>query len=211
MAIFHLFPLLPFELRALIWKLTVEPRTVTVVILHRHANGASSGPPGTFPEGRTGPGPVCVLSHVGAVDGPSLPGSAGPTAVPASISPEGTAERRRCCVWLNLDIATVFVAPCSPLDDFRPIAPLIKRVWVARSLIDVQWYYPARCDATLTAFVNECEIDIVCEDEVGAEAWVAWLREVRGGSLGDLARNLPIQITIEGRGPVDIDSDYWTA
>ncbi|KAL4962978.1 2EXR domain-containing protein [Aspergillus stella-maris] len=35
---FHLFPLLPFELRCLIWDLSMEPRTVDVRILPEHGS-----------------------------------------------------------------------------------------------------------------------------------------------------------------------------
>ncbi|KAK3947233.1 hypothetical protein QBC32DRAFT_365921 [Pseudoneurospora amorphoporcata] len=40
---FHLFPFLPWELRALIWKLTVEPRTVHVHAKRYLLNGAKWG------------------------------------------------------------------------------------------------------------------------------------------------------------------------
>ncbi|KAK1774701.1 hypothetical protein QBC45DRAFT_384877 [Copromyces sp. CBS 386.78] len=40
---FHLFPFLPWELRALIWKLTVEPRTVHVHAKRYLLNGARWG------------------------------------------------------------------------------------------------------------------------------------------------------------------------
>ncbi|KAH6854544.1 hypothetical protein B0I37DRAFT_422131 [Chaetomium sp. MPI-CAGE-AT-0009] len=167
MATFHLFPLLPFELRALIWELTVEPRTVKVGVVYRNAIGAAS----TLPKS----GQPATVPHV-----------CSPTRVPptlqvcrearglrlyqqafSEISPAGTAERRLYYVWLNLEIDRVFVEATTRLESLEPVAPLIKR-------LKAMLYFQEVADdhlkfGGLAAFVNAREIDIICLD--GVRAW----------------------------------------
>ena len=44
MTTFHLFPFLPFELRAQIWEMTVEPRTVEVSVVSYTLMDATAPP-----------------------------------------------------------------------------------------------------------------------------------------------------------------------
>ncbi|KAH6627935.1 hypothetical protein F5144DRAFT_577305 [Chaetomium tenue] len=175
---FHLFPCLPFELRARIWELTVEPRTVTVDVVYENAIANTAAPDDTLPEdGKK----TNYVPHVVSY-----------TPVPAAlqacrearglrlyqralseISPVGTAERDRYFVWLNPNIDMVSIEPDTRLETLKPVAPLIRRLTITRECTDSVFYYFE--SSTLAAFVNVREIRVICRDGRGA-----WFRTSHG-------------------------------
>ncbi|KAL2136766.1 hypothetical protein VTI74DRAFT_1807 [Chaetomium olivicolor] len=162
MTTFHPFPRLPFELRARIWELTVEPRTVEVRVLHKRTlvpDGAPSG------EGRIEVRAPCLFSS---------------TPVPAAL--HSCREARNLglyqqafselsiyetrYVWLNLEIDMISIGTCA-FDAFKPVAHLIRRLKFERRYGDEGFYY---FEATnIRSFVNAKEIHVVCPD--GIESW----------------------------------------
>ncbi|KAK4150657.1 hypothetical protein C8A00DRAFT_17858, partial [Chaetomidium leptoderma] len=163
MATFHPFPRLPFELRAQIWKLTVEPRTVEVRILYT-----------TTPLSKTArrrrKGPVNI----------SVPRLASSTPVPATLracreacnlglyqqafSELSPSETRY--VWLNPEIDMISIGTTG-FEAFKPVAHLFKRLRFERNNGDESFYY-FEADK-LRLFVNTKEIHVVCPE--GIEAW----------------------------------------
>ena len=175
---FHLFPCLPLELRARIWELTVEPRTVKVGVVYEDAIANTAAPDDTPPEDSKRPN---YVPHVVSY-----------TPVPAAlqacrearglrlyqralseISPAGTAERDRYYVWLNPDIDMVSVEPNTRFETLKPVAPLIRRLTITRECTDSVFYYFE--SSALTAFVNVREIRVICKDGLGA-----WFRTFHG-------------------------------
>ncbi|KAH6632165.1 hypothetical protein F5144DRAFT_465896, partial [Chaetomium tenue] len=142
MDIFHLFPLFPFELRALIWQFTVQPRTVEVRVDDR------------------GPG---ADRHLHLVS---------PTPVPATIQAcrearnlglyerafsEIDADGRY--VWVDWDMDIISIGT-SYFSYFHPCALLIKRLQFERDNVDEVFYHWEVND--LDAFLNVEEIFVVC-------------------------------------------------
>jgi hypothetical protein len=156
MATFHPFPRLPFELRAWVWRLTVEYRIIDLV--------------------------EPLLGQDTSL-GPRLDGLR--PAVPATLQACREARNMKLyskhtfCgfdqgsyVWINFNI-DIFDIGDSPLsDDFlKPVAPLIRRLMfgreAGRSLQD--FFKFERED--LDVFVNVEEIYIVCDEISGIEPW----------------------------------------
>ncbi|KAL2141281.1 hypothetical protein VTI28DRAFT_2616 [Corynascus sepedonium] len=161
MAAFHPFPRLPFELRARIWELTVEPRTVEVRVYH-------STPPRYRKWPRRGWGRRNTLLS-------SL------TPVPAILqtcrearnlglykkefSRLSTIDQTRY-VWLNLEIDMISIESCR-FDNFKPVARLIRRLrFKGNNGSEAFYYFESR---ELRNFVNAKEIHVVCEDTI--ESW----------------------------------------
>jgi hypothetical protein len=115
MATFHPFPCLPFELRVRIWEATVEPRTVEVRIHHK-----DKIPRLTSPTPVPGPLQTCQESRNLKLYRQKF--SELPQDRPRY---KGAIERRY--VWLNLEIDMVSIKD-TLLDDFWPVAPMIKRL-----------------------------------------------------------------------------------
>lgn len=156
MATFHPFPRLPSELRARIWELTVEPRTVDLRVKHRH----------TIIPGDT-PVPYLVSS----------------TPVPAALQtcqearnqglyqqafseiagPDGAGRRY---VWVNLEIDMVSIGT-SLFANYKPVAPVIQRLKFERENSS-EFFYHSEVQE-LRDFVNVKEIHVVCAD--GMRAW----------------------------------------
>lgn len=167
MATFHPFPYLPFELRARVWELTVEPRTVEVRILADREE-IPPAPPGGGRRRRAKRRRRRLVRL------------ASPTPVPAALqacrearnlglyqqafSELSTAETRY--VWLNLEIDMVSIATCH-FSYFKPVARLIRRLRFERMIgCDSFYYFEAR---EIRSFVNAKEIHVVCID--GIESW----------------------------------------
>lgn len=158
---FHRFPFLPWELRARIWELTVEPRTVEV---HTITYGSEED------------------SETQAEDGEPHRRLVSTTPVPATLHtcrearnlglyqkefsefedvPEGREKRY---VWLNLDIDMIDIGQ-EELKRYRPIAKSIKRLkYRARTFEydDVSW---------LHMFESLAEAHIDCFNEEGLNDW----------------------------------------
>lgn len=194
-ATFHLFPLLPFELRARIWELTVEPRTVEVGVVYENAiTTTTTTTPGTLPEGGSDspkqPKPTYVPHVVSSTPAPAAlhacrEARRGLTTTGprpglyrrcfSEISPPAAAaERGRYYVWLRPEADTVFVRASTRLEALGAVAPLVRRLRIARECTDAVFYYFE--SEALAAFVNVREIWVVCEDGLGA-----WRRTFKEG------------------------------
>ncbi|KAK4249863.1 hypothetical protein C7999DRAFT_39166 [Corynascus novoguineensis] len=106
---FHIFPLLPFELRSWIWKSTVEPRTVEV---------------------RVGGPAICRKAHV-LISLTPVPATLQTCREAPNLNlyeqafSETNTERRY--VWVNWDLDIISIGT-SYFDHFHTAAPLIKRL-----------------------------------------------------------------------------------
>ncbi|KFY07214.1 hypothetical protein V492_07347 [Pseudogymnoascus sp. VKM F-4246] len=138
---------LPFEIRALIWGFTVEPRTVEVrapwkkeirdVLLI--SKTPVPAPLQTCREARNQGLYKQAFSEVGA-------------------------EPRY--VWLNLDIDLISIGK-SALESFEPVGPSIRRIKLQRTNPEDWWNHGEAQE--ISTFVKAEEIHIVCED--GLSCW----------------------------------------
>ncbi|KAI1810269.1 hypothetical protein GGS20DRAFT_568254 [Poronia punctata] len=145
MSSFYPFPRLPFELRAHIWALTVEPRIVEVRILPCKSSGAARlVSPTTVP---------AILQT--CREGRSL-----------GLYKQVFSEITSSYVWLNMDIDMVSIGN-TPFGVFAPVAASIKRLMFRRQNSDDSFYHFEVKE--LRNWVNTEEIRVVCED--GMEAW----------------------------------------
>jgi hypothetical protein len=112
MSTFHPFPLLPFELRAQIWEMTVEPRTVDVRVVHmdwdetRHLR-SSTPVPATLHSCREARNQKLYRK------------------VFSELENHHDVEKRY--VWLNLDIDLVSIGR-SWCSDYEKVAATLKRL-----------------------------------------------------------------------------------
>ncbi|PVI08684.1 hypothetical protein DM02DRAFT_637374 [Periconia macrospinosa] len=154
MVTFHLFPRLPYELRAKIWEFTVEPRTVELEWKHRDPRYYRR------------------------------PFFTSPTPVPAILQVyrearySGLYQMSFCSdvllpskgpryVWVNTEIDIIDIGEF-PFQCFQSIAHLIRRLKFTRKESDEIFFHWEVEDVRL--FVNVKEIHIVCAD--GLAAWV---------------------------------------
>ncbi|KAK4106756.1 hypothetical protein N658DRAFT_491384 [Parathielavia hyrcaniae] len=153
---FHLFPLLPFELRALIWQSTVEPRTVEVRVHYRN--------------------PYYDDPHLHLVSSTPLPATLQACREARNLRlyerafSEVGADGRY--VWVNWDMDISSIGT-SYFSHFHSSAPLIKRLKFERANTDESFYHWEVND--LYAFLNVKEIFVVCAD--GVRAWHAAIEE----------------------------------
>jgi hypothetical protein len=159
MATFHLFTLLPFELRARVWELTVEPRTVEV----RVDEGV------LFDNKRTiefkfywSPTPVPATLHT--CREARKQGLYKKALTANVLISYGRTEDRY--VWLNLDIDMLSIGPPC-LGKWRPVAPIFERLKFERKSPEIPYGYYDFC--RLRHFPNLQEVHIVCTD--GMEHW----------------------------------------
>ncbi|KAL0471508.1 hypothetical protein QR685DRAFT_570292 [Neurospora intermedia] len=143
---FHLFPFLPWELRARIWELTVEPRTVDV-----HATTY-------FPEPNEDPEEVYTrlisFTPVPATlqtcrESRNL-GLYQKVLFEVEVVPEG-GERRY--IWLNFDLDMIDIGWADP-HEFDSIAQFVKRLKLRTELFD------GHMVASFNAFTNLTEARI---------------------------------------------------
>lgn len=195
---FHSFPLLPFELRALIWRSTVEPRTVDVRVNRRGSIWAKD-------------------RHTHLVSS---------TPVPATLQACREARNLRLYerafaeigadgryVWVNWDMDIISIGT-SEFQFFHPSAPLIQRLQFERDNTEDSFYHSEVYD--LDAFLNIKEIFIVCVD--GLTGWHGAIEEhgfIRrcGGEnvyLIDLEAGGRILNTTEADAMMDqVMTEYW--
>ncbi|KAL2138564.1 hypothetical protein VTI28DRAFT_6601 [Corynascus sepedonium] len=169
MTAFHLFPLLPFELRGRIWRLTVEPRIVEVRVVYRPGDRTADGrraigrlvsptrPPAivqTCREARNEMGLYeRAMSEVAAREGDD----------PAKY------------VWLNWDADTVSLGDDTGLAALAPVASSVRRLRFERDNSDETFYHFESCD--LRAFSRVRQITVICGGEGGIWAWHGALRD----------------------------------
>jgi hypothetical protein len=154
---FHSFLLFPFELRALIWQSTVQPRTVEVRVDHlssymnQHAHLVSSTPvPATLQ--------VCrEARNLGLYK---------------RAFSDISADARY--VWVNRGIDIISIGT-SYFHYFDPYAPLIKRFQFERDNTDHFFYHVEARD--LEAFLNVEETFLVCADRYMMESWYGVLED----------------------------------
>ena len=148
---FHSFPLFPFELRALIWRSTVLPRTVEVRVDHRgsspnwHAHLVSSTPvPATLQACRE-------ARNLGLYE---------------RAFSELDADGRYA--WVNWDMDIISIGK-NHSSYFHPCAPLIKRLQFERDNTDDSFFHFEV--GTMDVFLNVKEIFIVCPDRAMMTGW----------------------------------------
>ncbi|OTB01630.1 hypothetical protein M426DRAFT_265732 [Hypoxylon sp. CI-4A] len=156
MSTFHLFPLLPIELRISIWAFAVEPRVVEVRVVPERK---------TKVQRLISPTPVpAILQACQEARNLGLYKQEFSELTDTVANAAAGAERRY--VWLNLDIDMVSIGNCH-LDYFVPIALSVKRLKLVRENSDEGFYYFE--SHRLREWKNTEEILVVCTD--GMEAW----------------------------------------
>lgn len=145
MATFTTFNNLPFEIRARIWELTVEPRTVEVHLLWKDFDPRLVS---TTPM----PAPLQACREARNMG-----------LYKRAFSEIGTADRY---VWLNLDIDMVSIGTV-PFLVLERVAPMIKRLKFERKNQDEYWWYFE--SGGIEDFVNAEEIHVICAD--GFKKW----------------------------------------
>ncbi|KAG7287398.1 hypothetical protein NEMBOFW57_006909 [Staphylotrichum longicolle] len=186
-ATFHPFSRLPFELRARIWELTVEPRIVEVRVVH-HEPVTLAKP--------TGPDASSTTAKRTQKRLPPVRHLRSPTPAPAQLQtcrearehlsshpfsgyrkafseiattpydgfdpvPEDdpSGERDRY-VWLNFDVDVVSIGE-TELRDFRAVARQVRRLRLVRSL-DNEFFSYTESELIGSLFTNLAEIYLVC-------------------------------------------------
>lgn len=143
------FNSLPFEIRALIWKLTVEPRTVEVEL--------------DIWDQRTGKRTLRLLSSTPVPAPLHVCHEARNMALYKQAFSELGVERRY--VWLNFDIDIVSIGD-DDLTHYKQVAPMIERLKFERDN-EEYWCY---CESEeMRNFVNVKEIHVVCHN--GFDNW----------------------------------------
>lgn len=188
MTTFHPFRLLPFELRARIWELTLEPRTVEVRLLHKDTVVLSDG---DRPSDRRlfSPTPVpatlqaCqearnqglyqqAFYELAAVRSRSGFSVRGTPVLQACQEARNQGEQavwddgERRYVWVNLEVDMISIGKTA-LEKFKSVAPMIKRLKFERENSENFFYYWE--SKKLRNFVNVEEVHVVC-----ADGWRAW-------------------------------------
>jgi hypothetical protein len=146
MSTFHPFARLPYELRAQIWEMTVEPRVVDVRIMQLEQEPyrrlVSPTPvPATLQSCKEARDHGLYKRTFSELDGPS--------------------QNERRYVWLNLGIDLVNTGTC-PFWHFRAVAAQIKRLKFEREYL-AKSFFPRECKE-LRTFLNAEEIHVVCMD-----------------------------------------------
>lgn len=149
MSTFHPFLRLPFELRAQIWEMTVEPRTVTVYV--KPFTGLRSGPRRLF--SRT---PVPATLH-------SCQEARKHNLYEKKFSDLGDRkENERRYVWMNLDIDMIDINGCD-FRHYKTVAPTIRRL---KFSAENEPPFTHADGKNMAFFVNVREIHVVCCDGI---------------------------------------------
>ncbi|KAH4065776.1 hypothetical protein HBH98_108680 [Parastagonospora nodorum] len=147
MSTFHPFPRLPFELRAQIWEMTVEPRTVTVYV--KTSNGFRSGAwrlvtptpvPATLHSCREARNHGLYQKKFGELQDRTQYGDR--------------------YVWVNLDIDMIDILDCQ-FRYYKTVAPTIRRLKFEARNEEPFTHADSR---DMVFFVNVQEIRVVCSD-----------------------------------------------
>ncbi|OBT60677.1 hypothetical protein VE03_09874 [Pseudogymnoascus sp. 23342-1-I1] len=145
---------LPFEIRALIWRATVEPRTVEVRVLFWEARKL---PHLTTATPVPAPLQTCREARNLGLYKKTF------SELESAACDGGGAERRY--VWVNLEIDVVSIGP-TDFFRFAAVAPSVRRLKFERE-VGLSFYAWEIDD--LCGFVNVEEVYIVCTD--GMEMW----------------------------------------
>ncbi|KAF2809811.1 uncharacterized protein BDZ99DRAFT_36873 [Mytilinidion resinicola] len=153
MATFHPFPRLPVELRARIWEMTVEPRTVEIRLAH-------AAQPSICHLFSSTPVPATLQAcHEARTHGLYQQAF---SEIYYQVPSDGAEWRY---VWLNLDIDMISIGQTS-FFVFKSVAPTIKRLKFERENSDEGFYHWESSE--IRDFVNVKEIHVVCADGMGA-------------------------------------------
>jgi hypothetical protein len=183
-ATFHPFPRLPFELRACIWELTVEPRIVEVRVVYHDPSPVKVTDPDSWTK-------EWMKKRL-----PPVRHLRSPTPVPAQLQtcrearehlsrhphngyqkafsevmttpydgfdpvpeddPQGERDRY---VWLNLDVDMVSIGK-TELRDFRAVARQVRRLRLERSLF-CEFFSYTESQLIGNLFSNLTEIHLIC-------------------------------------------------
>jgi hypothetical protein len=155
MAAFHLFPHLPFELRARIWELTVEPRTVDV----REKREYGSWGKLLHVISSTPVPAVLQACHEARNQG----------LYQQAFNISSVVERRY--VWVNFEIDMISIGAHTWFDTFEPAERLLfRRLTFERENDESFFHFQSH---KLREFSNLEEIHVICVD--GLMAWQdAW-------------------------------------
>ncbi|VUC37145.1 unnamed protein product [Clonostachys rosea] len=164
MSTFHPFPLLPFELRIQIWRMTVEPRTVELRVGGFYKD---LGPPlKDEPTDRQYVQYLVNMTPVpGALQTCREARNLGLYQKAMSELSDLTGDERQY-VWLNLDIDLICFRG-GGLAKFNQVAPRVKRLKLVREITE-EWFYQEGV-SEFRHFVNLEEVHVVCKD--GMRAW----------------------------------------
>jgi hypothetical protein len=146
MSTFHPFSRLPYELRAQIWEMTIEPRIVDV-----HIKQIEQEPYRRLVSST--PVPATLQSCKEARNHGMYKRS--------FYELDGSAQNDRRYVWLDLSVDLVSIGTC-PFWHFRAVASQIKRLKFEREYL-AKWFFPRECKE-LRTFVNAEEIHVICMD-----------------------------------------------
>ncbi|KAI8931889.1 hypothetical protein NX059_010793 [Plenodomus lindquistii] len=168
MSIFHVFLLLPTELRLQIWEMTVEPRTIQVGLISKDI--LKHPPSRKIRRGvlhLSSPTPVpAVLQTCREARNNNLYQRVFSDLVIANGANPKVAKRRY--IWANLDIDTISIGSWT-LKQFRPVAHLITRL---RFSADMYCEFWERNEAwQIGWFTNVKEIHVDSETG-GFSAWI---------------------------------------
>ncbi|KFX90201.1 hypothetical protein V490_06592 [Pseudogymnoascus sp. VKM F-3557] len=142
---------LPPEIRALIWKFTVEPRTVKVRLTETPVG--SEEIENRLVSTTTVPAPLQTCREARYLG-----------LYKQAFSELGT-ERRY--IWANLDIDMIFLVGACNLISFEAIAPLIKRLKIQVENEGEMWFQLQ--GHKIQNFINVEDICVICED-----GWYNW-------------------------------------
>lgn len=184
-----MFPLnnLPPEIRARIWELTVEPRTVELDLSKSDWGSDNEGNSlfSTTPV----PAPLqtcCEARKLGLYK--------------QAFSKFGSEPRY---IWANLDIDMISLGSNCHLSYFKAVAPLIRRLKLKREHQSEWWFHFESKE--IRNFINVEEIHIVCED-----GWYGWWGSSEDISWPCALENVLLFDPDEGRmmNPIEVDKIY---
>ncbi|KAH7025063.1 uncharacterized protein B0I36DRAFT_332464 [Microdochium trichocladiopsis] len=158
MATFHQFPELPFELRILVWRATVEPRTVDLRFEEdsytKRRSGTWSVASNYLASSMSVPAPLHTCREARG---------AGLYRKAYSIEGDVVADPRESYVWVNWDLDVIAVR--TDLDDFLPLRRVIQRLYLAQDNYSEHWYHN-QSRHVLSQFESLREAYVLCLDKV---------------------------------------------
>jgi len=184
---FLLFNNLPPEIRARIWELTVEPRTVEIDVTGREFTAEIR---------------ECILYSITPVPAPlHTCREARNLGLYKQAFSEVCPKQRY--VWVNLDIDMIAIGRKTHLGYFRKIAPLIKRLKFQREHQDEWWFHFESKE--IMNFINVEEIYVICEDW-----WDGWWGTSVEFSWPCALENVHLFDPDEGRAmnPIEVDKMF---
>lgn len=152
---FHHFTRLPFELRSLIWEMTIEPRTVKI--------GTKRTPTSGYAQYSPTPAPAllrtcCEARQIGLKTYEKSF---------QKVLPEGSGQY----IWINFSLDTIFLPQDTGFHNIVSVAPFIKHLKIEREN-SCTWhgeYFYHSESHELRTFENVEDVHVICVD--GLRAW----------------------------------------